>query len=147
MSTVTVAPKKFWEGTGFWVGLSLLFFSAWSGFNTETGDAITKMVLEIFGGGFAIRNLVKNSKLDLVKWIKDPNTWVYLTAFFSAIFGEWLTTIIPQLQKLVEAISAGNFQAILSAGVSFLVSVYYLIRDRAGAQLATITAEIQGTND
>ena len=121
--------KKFYQGTNFLVSLALIVFSVWSGFNTETGERITELVLGAFGGVFAIRQMIKDSIPDFGKWISSGNTWTYLTALIASVFGDNLAELIPGLQSVVEAVSAGNFQAILSAGVAFLVSVYYFWRD------------------
>lgn len=128
MSTAT--NKKWYQSSGFWVGAALLIFSAWSGFTTETGEVITSMVLAVFGGIMAIYRLLKDGTPDWSKWLKNGNTWTYFTAVISAMFGDELVTLIPKLQAMVESISAGNFQAIITALISFGVSIYYFIRDR-----------------
>lgn len=134
--TVMNLVKPFWKSASFFASLFVLTFSAWAGFNTETGDAITNATLAISGAVFALRKLVSESKIDLAKWIGSGNTWIYLSAVLSAVFGDWVTGLLPQLQDVVEAITAKNFSAVISAGIAFLISVFYLVRDRAGKQIA-----------
>lgn len=131
--------KKFWEGTNFWSNLALVFFSLWAGYTTTTGDVITETITQLFGGVFAVRQLLKNSMIDLRKWITSGNTWAYLTAVLAPIFGPWIADVLPLLQDLLNSIlDGGNLNQILTAAVSFAISVFYLFRDRAGAQLAKV---------
>lgn len=145
MST-TVAPKNFWEGTGFWVAAALGVLSIWAGFTTETGDLVADTITQIFGASFALRQVFKESQIDLRKWIGDANTWAYLTAFFSPIFGPWVADVVPLLQEFVNSLVGGaNLSQIITSAVTLAISIFYLFRDRAGQQIAN--ALKSGTNE
>ncbi|MEM9930916.1 MAG: hypothetical protein AAF840_13930 [Bacteroidota bacterium] len=121
--------KKFYEGTNFWVALTLLVAGAWTGFNTETGNAITSFVIASFGAVFAVRQMIKTPRRSLQEWWRSNNTKNYLGAILVAVFGEGATQLIPLLNDLLEAIQVGNITGILTALLSFATILYYLIRN------------------
>lgn len=124
-----MTPKKFWQGTNFYVALSLLIASLWTSFSTETGDVIASTVISIGAGAFAVRQLLKNGQIDFQNWLGSTNTWNYLAQLVTMIFGAQFADLLTPLQSLVDAIGAGNFQAIIAAVFNLGTIIFYLVRD------------------
>jgi len=116
---------KFWQGSNFWVTLVLLIGSLW-GMNQDGATQIVGAIFGLLAAAMATRSWLVNAKFGGVgKWLKDPNTWAYLTAIIVAVVPQ-AADLIPALKNLSDALIAGNWSGILTAGFSILTMVYYL---------------------
>lgn len=122
--------KKWWQSSGFWTAFILLIASLWTGYSAEVGDTLTKAILAISAGGFAIFRLVKESEIDFGKWIKSGNTINYIVTIVAMIAGEQFVDLVPSVQDLVQAIMAKDFPAIFAALFSLGTIIFYLVTNK-----------------
>ena len=91
----------------------------------ETSGIIIAGGAGVVAAFLAIRNWIVTAKFDLNKsWVADPNNIAYLTAVVVAISPK-AAEIIPGAVDLFNALSTGNWGAIISAAVSVVSLVYY----------------------
>lgn len=115
------------KGTNFWVVIILLVASIVGGMSEDQAHQIAGVITGIIGAVAAFRNWLKTVKLTTAKsWIGDPNNWAYVTAVVSALIPQF-ADFVPAIQDLANAIISGNWGAIITAGVSLLTLVYYLL--------------------
>lgn len=113
-------------GTNFYAVLILLITSFFGGMSEDLATQIAGVVSGIIGAAYGVRNWYKNAKLVNGKaWIADPNNWTYLSAVVFAIIPK-AGDLVPALRDLIQAVIAGNWGSIITAGVSLLTLVYYI---------------------
>lgn len=114
-----------WTGTNIYGQLLLLVASLFGGMSEETSGLIVAAVAAVFAAVLAFRNWVVKAKFNLDKsWVKDPNNIAYLTAVLVGISPK-LGDLVPGAVDLFNALSTGNWGAIISAAVSFVSLVWY----------------------
>jgi len=129
-------------GTNFYAVVVLLIASIFGGMSDELAAQIAGAVTGLIGATFGLRTWIKGAKLANGKsWIGDPNNWAYLSALVASILPKF-AELVPGLQELTQAIAAKNWGQIVTAGVSFLSLVYYLVIKKsnlgAGANVVVI---------
>lgn len=113
--------------TNFLAVLILLAASVVGGMAEDQATQIAGLLSGIVGAFAGVRNWLKTIKLTTAKsWIGDPNNWAYVTAVVSAAIPKF-ADFVPAIQDLANAIVSGNWGAIITAGVSLLTLVYYLV--------------------
>ena len=91
----------------------------------ETSGIIVAGGAGVVAAALAARNWIVTAKFDLDKsWVKDPNNIAYLTAVLVAISPK-AAELIPGAVDLFNALSTGNWGAIISAAVSVVSLVWY----------------------
>lgn len=120
--------KKFYEGTQFWFALLILIGGFW-GMTEDTASQIIASAVGLIGGVGVVRNFVKNADpKPFLPTLLSANGINYLTAVLVAVSPQ-LGDLVPPIKKLIEAIQAGNWGAIISATVSLGTIIYYLVRN------------------
>ena len=123
-STV-VAIEGPWTGTNIYGQLLLLIASLFGGMTQDTAGLIVAGGAGVVAAVLALRNWIVKAKFNLDKsWIADPNNIAYLTAVVVAISPK-LAELIPGLKTLFDALSTGNWGAIITAAVSVISLIYY----------------------
>jgi hypothetical protein len=122
----TEEPKKFWQGTNFYVLLGLIVASFSSFFMEEDAQKVTLGVEAIFSLIFLGRHLIKQKGFSWKNFDKSANGWNYVAQFVTLFLGSNVAELIPALKGLVSAISLGEFPGIISAGLGLLTMVYYI---------------------
>lgn len=121
-TTNTTSP---WTGTNIYGQILLLLASLFGGMSEETSGIIVAGGAGVVAAFLAIRNWIVTAKFDLKKsWVADPNNIAYLTAVVVAISPKF-AELIPGLKGLFDALSTGNWGAIISAAVSVVSLIYY----------------------
>lgn len=119
--------KKFWQGTQFYFALLILVGSFW-GLQQDQATAIVSAGTGLVGAFGIVRNFLKVAQPQpFLPTLLSANGLNYLTALLVAI-SPALGDLVPPVQKLVEAIAAKNFGAIISALVSLGTIIYYIVR-------------------
>jgi len=119
--------SKSLEGTNIYAIAILLITSIFGGMSGELAAQIGGVISGLIGATFGLRTWIKNAKLTTGKsWIGDPNNWAYLSALIVSILPKF-ADLVPGLQDLAQAIAAKNWGQIVTAGVSILSLVYYLV--------------------
>lgn len=114
-------------GTNFYAVAILLIASIFGGMSDQLAAQIAGVVTGLIGAAFGLRTWIKGAKITNGKsWIGDPNNWAYLSALIASILPKF-AELVPGLQELTQAIAAKNWGQIVTAGVSFLSLVYYLV--------------------
>jgi hypothetical protein len=120
-------PGKWWESTNFFASL-ILFLAGFWGLSAAEFDATVKqgvmLVYSLIGIGGGIRVYLVNAKLDIRKWLNNPNAYQYLVAALAGIIPNLPADADDKLYSLVQAIKTGNIGIIISAAVTFAVFVW-----------------------
>jgi ABC-type Mn2+/Zn2+ transport system permease subunit len=132
--------KKFWQSSGFWTTVILLFATGYTSFTTEIGNQIAGGIIAIFAFGAAAYRLVKDGKFDFKKWRNSQNVWNYLATLVAMLFGEGFVNLIPALQELVQAIGEKNLPAIFAALFSLGTLIFYLVTGKKDSKPVEQTA-------
>ena len=128
MSTET---KKFWQSANFWFGLIAIAAALFGlGFPETAFRNIATSVIAIFGAGNIIwhwvRDLQPGELIERIKGsIKAPGFYASVIAFLVG-FLPWLP--VPELNKLVEAILAGDTALILQAVVALAIVLFKIFQ-------------------
>lgn len=123
-SGVSERPSP-WTGTNLYGQLLLLVASAFGGMSEETSGIIVAGGAGVVAAFLAIRNWIVTAKFNLDKsWIADPNNISYLTAVVVALSPQ-AAQLIPGLVDLFNALSTGNWGAIITAAVSVVTMAWY----------------------
>lgn len=121
-NTTTTSP---WTGTNVYGQILLLVASLFGGMSEETSGIIVAGGAGVVAAALAARNWIVTAKFNLDKsWVKDPNNIAYLTAVLVAISPK-AAELIPGAVDLFNALSTGNWGAIISAAVSVVSLVWY----------------------
>lgn len=114
-----------WTGTNIYGQILLLVASLFGGMSEETSGIIVAGGAGVVAAFLAARNWIVTAKFNLNKsWVKDPNNIAYLTAVLVAISPK-AAELIPGAVDLFNALSTGNWGAIISAAVSVVSLVWY----------------------
>lgn len=121
-NTTTQSP---WLGTNVYLQLILLVASIFGGISQDTAAVVVAAGAGIVGAVAALRTWVVQAKLTSAKsWIGDPNNWTYLTAAVAAIIPA-ASGIIQPLRGVADALVAGNWGAVITAGFALFSYVFY----------------------
>jgi|APFre7841882793_1041355.scaffolds.fasta_scaffold06747_4 drug/metabolite transporter (DMT)-like permease len=119
------AIKSPWMGTNIYGQILLLIASLFGGMSQDTSGLIVAGGAGVVGAVLAARNWITTAKFNLEKsWVKDPNNIAYLTAVIVAISPK-AGELIPGAVDVFNALSSGNWGAIISAAVSLASIAYY----------------------
>jgi hypothetical protein len=119
------AIKSPWMGTNIYGQILLLIASLFGGMSPDTSGLIVAGGAGVVGAVLAARNWITTAKFNLEKsWVKDPNNIAYLTAVIVAISPK-AGELIPGAVDVFNALSSGNWGAIISAAVSLASIAYY----------------------
>ena len=122
MSETTSSP---WTGTNIYGQILLLIASLFGGMSPDQSGLIVAGGAGAVASALAIRNWIINAKFKLDKsWVSDPNNIAYLTAVVVAISPK-AGELIPGAVDVFNALSSGNWGAIISAAVSLVSIAYY----------------------
>jgi len=125
MSKDTTVPASPWTGTNIYGQILLLIASLFGGMSPDQSGLIVAGGAGAVASALAIRNWIINAKFNLDKsWVKDPNNIAYLTAVVVAISPK-AAELIPGAVDVFNALSTGNWGAIISAAVSLVSIAYY----------------------
>lgn len=114
-----------WTGTNIYGQILLLAASLFGGMSEETSGIIVAGGAGVVAAFLALRNWIVTAKFNLDKsWVKDPNNIAYLTAVVVAI-SPAAANLIPDAIGLFDALTTGNWGAIISAAVSLVSMAYY----------------------
>ena len=112
-------------GTNIYGQILLLIASLFGGMSPDTSGLIVAGGAGVVGAVLAARNWFTTAKFNLEKsWVKDPNNIAYLTAVIVAISPK-AGELIPGAVDVFNALSSGNWGAIISAAVSLASIAYY----------------------
>lgn len=112
-------------GTNIYGQILLLIASLFGGMSPDTSGLIVAGGAGVVGAVLAARNWITTAKFNLEKsWVKDPNNIAYLTAVIVAISPK-AGELIPGAVDVFNALSSGNWGAIISAAVSLASIAYY----------------------
>ena len=118
-------PASPWTGTNIYGMILLLVASAFGGMSEETSGIIVAGGSGVVAAFLAARNWIVTAKFNLDKsWVKDPNNIAYLTAVVVAISPK-AAELIPGAVEVFNALSTGNWGAIISAAVSLVSMIWY----------------------
>lgn len=133
MDTTTInnsTPVKFWQGTNFWVAAVLAIGGLWVGFPSGDAQHSTELIVGALAGVFAIREKLKDLKIDWKQWIKSANTWNYLATVFVAILPTIPIELFQALRGIIEAALGGNWQGIVAGVFSLATILYYWLKPK-----------------
>lgn len=120
-------------GTNFFTQLILLVGSIFSFFTfteAEVGAAVSA-VFAVIGFGAAFREKAKAGFVaDWIGWIRNPNTWSYLTAVLAALIPALSPDVARYLQQITEGVLAGNWQQAITAAFSLLSILFFTFRPK-----------------
>lgn len=116
--------KQFWNGTNFWVAFVLAFGGLFVGFPEGDAKTTVELLFASFAGIFAIRQKVKDAKIDWAAWIKSANTRNYLFAAIVSIFPMIPGDLFTSINAIIEASIGGNWQGI-GAGIFSLATILF----------------------
>jgi hypothetical protein len=130
-ATLEVPTKKV-MGTNFFVQLIMLVGSLFSFFAFKEAEvgAVVASVFGILGFGGAIREGYKvyGAKANFMAWLSSPNTWSYLSAIVAYVLPSLSPDFAATAQKLTDALFAGNYQQVITAGFSLLSIIFFSIK-------------------
>lgn len=130
MST-TPATTKFWQGTNFWVTLTIAAGSIWGLTEADVTPVVTS-AFGVLGGAFAIREKIKNTTVNWVAWISSPNTWTYIFAAVAAVVPSLPAGLGPKVSEVITSVIGKNWPAAISATLSLLAMFYFIITGGKG---------------
>ena len=123
-------------GTNFWVNIVLLIGSVFGGMSGDTATIIVSSILGVVAAAFAARNWFVKAHFSLDKsWVGDPNNWAYIGTIVGALIPA-AGSLVPALKDLATALVAGNWPAIITAGLTMLSLLYYLVIKKKSAPAA-----------
>ena len=129
--------KKWWQSTNFYIAMALFIAGLFTGIPKIETASLVQSVFAVFAAAVAFRDKVSNPKLDWQGWLKEKNTWNYLSVMLVAL----VPTLSPQfaetLRSLFDNINMGNWQGAITAVFSVLTMLWYAIRGGGTAGLAT----------
>lgn len=115
--------KRWWESSGFLLS-SVMIFGSMYGLNEQLAQSAVTATTGLVGAGAGIWHFFKTSKFrGFADWIKDSNTWVYLSTAVGAFLPN-AGALFPSLKGLTDAIISKNFGAIMSAAVGIGVVIW-----------------------
>ena len=129
--TPVPVQKKFWEGTNFYIVLTLFIVSLSTAFMSEDAALVTWLVEGAFAAAAAIRIAIKRYAKG--SWTLDPRKWSlntgnYISQLIILIFGAGAAGLWPAVEELIGAIAEGSFPGIVSAVFSLGTIIYYLVK-------------------
>ena len=127
-TTTTIKP---WQGTNFWTALVLLIGGLFVGFPAGDATGVVEALFASIAGIFAVREKIKDSKIDWSAWIKSKNTWNYLTTLFVALIPTIPTGLFQSLKEILEAAMGGNWQGIIAGLFSLGTILYYWLKPKS----------------
>lgn len=129
------STKKWYESSGFFVGLIALFGSLW-GFTEGQAAGVVTAVTGLITAGATVWHFFKSSKFRGWKeWLSDGNTWVYIAGTLG-LFLPNAGELIPALQGVVDGIISKNFGAIISGLFALGVMIYKIVTGKKTAAKA-----------
>ena len=113
--------KKFWQSTNFITYAAILVVGLFIGFPEGAPGTITQIILGIA----SIRNLIKDGKFDVVKWVTDANFWGYLASIAAiALPGVLDPEMFDYLSDIVTGLINGeSLQSILVSAFALLTII------------------------
>lgn len=118
--------KKFWQGTNFWLAITIFIGSFFGAPESLSTQVVMSMVGLVAAVG-AVRQFLPNAKFSSLKdRLKDANTWNYLAGLVATLGIPNIDQLIPPLHDLSDAFMAGNWGLVVSRGVSLLTIAFYL---------------------
>ena len=120
---------KFWQGTNFWIALTLAIGGLFVGFPADDARLLIGSLFATITGAALVREKVKGlERVDWKTWLKSPNTWNYIAAFVTAIIPTIPAQLFTDLRSLIDALLGGNWQGIAIAIFSIANMLYYIIK-------------------
>lgn len=122
--------KQFWQGTNFWVALTLAFGGLFVGFPADDAKTTVELIFASFAGVFAIRQKMKDAQIDWSAWIKSANTRNYLFSAIIAIFPAIPGDVFKNIDTIIQSAIGGNWQGIVAGVFSLATILYYWLRPK-----------------
>lgn len=133
-----LTTSAWWQSTNFFASVILFFAGFWGLSSAQFDLTVKTAVLQIFaivGTAGALRVYLVNAKLDVKKWLSNPNAYQYVIAALTGIIPNIPADAGSKLFDLIQAIKTGNIGIIISAIVTFAVFAYnvWINRDKVKA--------------
>ena len=96
-------PTKFYQGTNFWVSIVLFLGGLFAGFPSDLAAETVEYWVAGIAGIFAVREKLKDAKIDWRAWIGNTNTWAYLGTFVTALVPVIPAQLFTDLASLAHA--------------------------------------------
>jgi hypothetical protein len=126
--------KQFYQSSNFWQSLVMIIGGLFVGFPAEAAGTIVLQIFEISSGGSLIRNWLKSpGKPDFKNFIKDSNTWQYLSVLLIGIFPALPGDLIEEIGQAAQAAIGNNWQLLFASAVAAFNIILKLIRKNAAA--------------
>lgn len=121
--------KQFWQGTNFWVSVTLLFGGFFVGFPQE--DAVTAVngIFALVATAFGIREKVKGT-VSFKDWISGSNTWNYIGAAVVSVIPAIPVELFQSLKDILQAAVGGNWQGIAVGAFSLATILYNIFKKK-----------------
>jgi hypothetical protein len=109
-------------------------FTFWTFTDAQVGSAVAA-VFAVAGFIATIYEKAKGGiKADWGAWIKNPNTWSNLTAILVGLLPTLSPDAVKFLQSLIEGITAGNWQQVITAAFSLLSILFFTFRPKVAVK-------------
>jgi len=127
--------QPIWKRENFLFSLIMLIGVAF-GLSTNIANDIVAYLLGVVGLVGNIRLFLKDAKfVGLIPWLKNPNTWTFLSGIITAISPK-LETLVPALRSLFEAIATKNYGSIITALFALGSIIWGLVKNPPKPALA-----------
>ena len=119
------------QGTNFWVSIVLFIGGLFAGFPSDLAAETVEYWVAGIAGIFAVREKLKDAKIDWRAWIGNTNTWAYLGTFVTALVPVIPAQLFTDLASLAQSALGGNWQGILVSLFSIGTIIFHLLRPKA----------------
>jgi hypothetical protein len=109
--------------------ITLVIGTLWVGFPTGEAEKMVQAFFSIISGIGLFRNFFKDAKIDAIGWVKNSNTWGFLSVIFIQLFPSLTPELFVALRSVVEAGIGGNWQQILTATIGLATIIWEIFKN------------------
>lgn len=123
----TLKDKLF--STNFIMAVVLLIGGLFVGFPQGEAQKVVGSIFALIGSAGALRVFFKTAELNPVEWIKNSNTWNYISTIFIALFPVLTPDFFAAVKAIVEQALGGNWQGILTSLISLATIIWNIFKN------------------
>lgn len=109
--------------------ITLVIGTLWVGFPTGEAEKMVQAIFSIISGIGLFRNFFKDAKIDAIGWIRNTNTWGFLSVIFIQLFPSLTPELFTAVRSVVEAGIGGNWQQILTATIGLATIIWEMFKN------------------
>lgn len=110
------------------MALVLLLGGLFVGFPEGEANKVVSSLFALIGSVGAFRVFFKNAELQPIEWIKNTNTWNYISTVFIALFPVLTPEIFQAVRVVIEQGMGGNWQGIFTALISLGTIIWNIFK-------------------